>query len=74
MVMTRSADTKLISVANFDRYDPEEKFFHICAWTTQLIPWLPKVGTMEKLHKGLNAYFRKVIYQFKDLIELQFVG
>ena len=68
-------DKKLISIVNFDKFEPNSKYFHLCAWDLKLVPWLPpKVMSMEPLQTGLNKYYHKVIHQFKELIEIQFVG
>lgn len=74
MTLTRSTDKKVFSIVNFDKYEPNEKFFKLNAWRINLNKWLPHTGSMEKINEGLNQYYKKVVNNFERLISVQLVN
>jgi hypothetical protein len=73
MVLTRSKDKKILSLTNFDRYDENEQFFKIQAWTIKLKPYTTP-DSFDKLHASLNRYFSLNMNNFDELVELSFIG
>ena len=55
MVLTRSTDKRIVSLANFNRYDPDGEYFKMMAWNIKLKPW----DINPKLDKGLNEYYKQ---------------
>ena len=54
MMLTRSKNKKIFSVANFDYLDEKQEYFKILAWTTKL----KKFDVPSGLAKGMNEYFK----------------
>ena len=55
MVLTRSTDKRIVSLVNFNRYDPDGEYFKMMAWTIKLKPW----NISLKLDQGLNEYYKQ---------------
>lgn len=70
MMLTRSKNKKIFSVANFDYLDDKQEFFKILAWTTKL----KKFDVPSGLAKGMNEYFKQNKEFFAELIEISFCG
>ena len=68
--MTRSTDKKVFSIVNFDKYDPNDKFFKLQAWKINLKQYLPLSGQMLLVNEGLSQYFKKVVHNFEKLISV----
>ena len=70
MVLTRSHDLKVVSLANFDPTNKNGEFFKIAAWTCSLTP----VDLNNNINYGLSNYYKNVQNKFHELIEVSFVG
>ena len=70
MVLTRSKDKKLVSLANIDLDHPNGKIFKILAWTIKLV----KHELSDKLEIGVNQYFNTIKSKVDKFIEVSFVG
>lgn len=73
MVLTRSKDKKIISIANFNKEDPNGEYFKILAWTNKLKKFETH-DRFELLHNGINEYYSAVKDTFDELVEVSFVG
>jgi hypothetical protein len=73
MVLTRSKDKKILSLTNFDKYDENEEFFKIQAWTIKLKPYCTP-DLFQRLHSSINSYYSRNMNDFDELVELSFVG
>ena len=71
--MTRSKDKKIVSLTNFDRYNPEGLFFKTLAWTNKLKVF-STADNFEMLNNGMNEYFLHHSETFDQLVEVSFVG
>ena len=74
MTLTRSTDKKVFSLVNFDKYDPNDKFFKLQAWKINLKKWLPHSGSLDQVNEGLNQYYKKVVNNFEKLVSVQLVN
>ena len=70
MLLTRSKDKKLISLANIDLDHPKGKIFKVLAWTIKL----QKYELSDKLEVGVNEYFQQIKGKVDKFIEVSFVG
>jgi hypothetical protein len=60
MVLTRSTDMSLISLANFDPNNKMDMFFSIKAWSASLEDFAMPFKIDDNLNLGVNKYFKKV--------------
>ena len=70
MTLTRSKDSKLISLVNFNANEPHGDHFKIMAWTTKLVPF--KIN--QELNEGMNHYYATVKKNFDSMVEICFMG
>jgi len=59
MTLRRSRDKKIISLTNFDRFDENNEFFKIKAWTIKLKPYKNDEGcnSISTLESSMNRWF-----------------
>lgn len=70
MVLTRSKDRKLISLANFNQNDKNGEYFKLLAWDTKLKPHY----VSRELNDGISNYYATHKASFDSIVEIAFAG